>query len=165
MNEPHQPASGSRFHPILLLIGGIVVVYVTLGVSMLFISMDVAPQLVRQDYYEYSKQVDADLRARHDARLTGWQVVVLPPAEQGGTLRLHAMDAQGAPLTGLAGEARAFRPSAQALDQKLDMTPDPERPGGYLLRFGQHAPGAWRIDVDLRGSGLRYIDSFRVNMP
>jgi nitrogen fixation protein FixH len=90
---------------------------------------------------------------------------VAPLAESRDVLLLRIADADGRPVHGLTGEARAYRPADAALDQALPLGEDAAEPGLYRARFGRPAPGLWRLTLDVRRDGARFVHELPLVTP
>jgi nitrogen fixation protein FixH len=135
-----------------------------LGVNgvMFWVSLHAGPDLVSKDYYARAERYDDQMAAEAENRATGWRTRLSAGTE---TVTLAVTDAQGKPVTGLTGDAKAYRPSDAALDQALALSEAAEAPGTYRLRFARPARGLWKISLDLRAPGGRLDETFRVVVP
>ena len=145
----------------------ICIVSMVVGINAIMVTMALrdSPGLVRADYYEASKEVNAEHAARMASARLGWQVRTVDEAATAASLRLRVTDAQGAPVTGLNGLAQAYRPSDATLDQALTWHYDPERPGEYAVVFDRPWPGLWRLSLDLSRDDLRLVHELPVVLP
>jgi len=81
----------------------------------------------------------------------GWRVAAsVTPV---GAVLVQVRDRAGAPVSGLAADARLERPATQAGRIRLVFTE--QAPGDYLARPGRLS-GAWDLSVALRGSPGRF---------
>lgn len=146
------------------LVIGIIALVVGGNAVMIWIAVDAEPSLVRPDYYAASKQVDDERAARLASAALGWQVGLVEAAAPDG-VHLRITDAAGAPVAGLAGSVRAYRPSDAALDQPLTWQADAATPGTYRAIFPRPVPGRWRLTLDLRQGGRRLYEDVTVVLP
>lgn len=147
----------------LWLIVGIMVATVGLNLTMLWYAEDDPPELVRPDYYAASKTYDVDHAARLASARLGWQVVQAPRSRS--LLALRITDAEGRPVSGLAGHVSAYRASDVSLDQTLQWSEDSAQPGLYRATFARPAAGLWRVTLDVRHDGKRLYEDVSVVMP
>ena len=148
--------------PMVLLILTVVSLYVGVNGVMFWFSLRSGTDLVSKDYYARAEHYDDQLAAEAANRATGWRTRLSAGPE---TVTLAVTDAQGRPVTGLTGDARAYRPSDAALDQALALSEAVESPGTYRLRFANPVRGLWEIALDLRAPGGRLDETFRVVVP
>jgi nitrogen fixation protein FixH len=130
---------------------------------MLWVAVRTHPDLVRSDYYEASKGVDGEQATRLASAHLGWRVA--PLAEGRDVVLLRIADVEGRPVTGLTGEARAYRPADASLDQALPLGADATEPGLYRMRFARPAPGLWRLTLDVRRDGARFVHELPLVAP
>jgi nitrogen fixation protein FixH len=136
--------------PIVLLVAGVVLAYLLTNGVMLWVSMRAPTDLVSADYYAQSKRVNERQAAERASLRAGWRLELVPQAVP-DTLLLRVTSAGGAPVTGLTGAARAYRPSDARLDQPLALEPAAGEPGFYRLRFATPRAGLWEIELNLTG--------------
>jgi nitrogen fixation protein FixH len=148
--NPPAPAPRSLWrNEIVWLLVGIVVLVLGVNIGMVWFALRHAPSLVQEDYYDASKRYDSEHAARLASERLGWTLGDVPALRERGRFALRITDAQGRPVSGLAGSIQAYRPSNAALDQTLQWHEDPAQPGQYVADFARPASGLWRITVDL----------------
>jgi len=148
--------------PMVLLILGVLSLYLGVNGVMFWVSLRAGTDLVSRDYYARASRYDGQMAAEAAHRATGWRTRF---GASPGIVTLAVTDAQGKPVAGLTGEARAYRPSDAALDQALALSETGESPGTYQLRFANPARGLWEISLDLRGPDGRLDETIRVVVP
>lgn len=171
MTPPAAPCAPAARPPsrwrdgMLWLIGGIVALVVGTNAIMIWIAVAASPNLVRRDYYDASKHVDAEQAARQASARLGWRVSEAAEARAPDAVALRIVDAAGAPVSGLQGALHAYRPADAALDQPLRWREDPAAPGLYRAGFARPAPGLWRLTLDLRRGDERLYEDLIIVMP
>jgi nitrogen fixation protein FixH len=128
-----------------------------------------APRPVK-DYYQRSLAWDVDQAVEDASRQLGWTVryeVPSGPQYTPGMPRpvdVHVRDADGAPVTGLAGSVFAARPADGRMDRSGELTALPHAPGRYrtLLPFARG--GLWELRLDARADRMRFVHRARVTI-
>jgi nitrogen fixation protein FixH len=149
----------------VLLILGVLMLYLGVNGVMFWFSLHSGTDLVAKDYYSRAERYNDTIAAEAASRATGWRARVTADSAADGALTLVVADAAGRPVTGLTGEALAYRPSDAALDQALALSELPGQPGAYRLRFARPARGLWEVSLDLRADGGRLDQRLRVVTP
>jgi nitrogen fixation protein FixH len=151
---PRAPAR-RRWDAMLLLIGGIFLLFLLVNGVMLWVTLRYPAELVSASYYEDAKRYGEVMAAERASNATGWRVEMRqePAASGRDRIGLAVVDPQGRPVTGLSGAVHAYRPSNEALDQDLPLTERPDAPGRYAADFRKPQPGHWELTFELsRGS-------------
>lgn len=159
------PRQTRRPHPwvigVLATLGAVIAV----NGAMLWISLQAAPQLVTDDYYEQGLRYGREIDARQDSRATGWTLDTRPAPAGPATVGFVVRDGAGRPVTGLEGTVSAYRPAARSLDQTLPLREHPRRPGHYRAAFRRPAAGLWELTVSLSRNGDRLYETRRYVAP
>jgi len=157
-----EEAGPSRFrHKIFWLLAGIFTTYIVLNTVMFWVSLEGRPDLVSKDYYERSKTYDQELTQRETSRQLGWRISLIPPGDETTSLAVWITDRSGAPLQGLTGELRAYRPSDASLDQSLPLNESPAEPGMYRTAPAALQKGLWEFTVSLNRGDAAFAETIR----
>ena len=154
-------ARANRAPDVLLLsLIGIFALFLAVNGVMLWVTLSAPPQLVSKSYYDDAARYDQVMDAARASQKTGWSAAVL--ASPGpGTVALRVVDAQGRPVSGLAGSVKAYRPSDASLDRVLPLHEQPAGTGLYVAEFAGARHGHWELTFDLKRATSRLV----VTMP
>lgn len=123
-----------------------------------------------QDYYQRSREWDADADVEAASQQLGWTVrlevpVDLPHAPgMPRPVDLVVSDREGQPVQGLTGLLQAVRPADQRPTQSGTLTEIPHLPGTYRALLRLDAPGAWEFRLDARQEGQRFVHAQRLTL-
>jgi nitrogen fixation protein FixH len=122
-------------------------------------------------YYESARAWDTDAAVEEASRQLGWTVRYELPAgipHYPGMPRpvdVHVADRAGRPVSGLAGQLFAVRPSDTRLNQAGRLTELPQQPGSYRTLVRIDEAGAWDLRSDTRQQSLRFVHAARLSVP
>lgn len=124
-----------------------------------------------EGYYEAAQAWDADESVLDASRALGWTVTYDLPAgvpHVPGMPRpvdVTVVDREGRPVSGLAGQLLANRPSDTRLNQHGELIGIPSAPGRYRTLVRLDEPGAWDLRIDTRQQAMRFVYAARVSVP
>lgn len=124
-----------------------------------------------QGYYRAAQAWDADEAAVEASRQLGWTVRYELPHDVPylpGMLRpvdVSVADRSGRPVSGLAGQLFASRPSDARLNQRGNLVELPARAGSYRTLVRMDEPGAWELHLDARQDAMRFVHTARLRVP
>ncbi len=129
-----------------------------------------APRPIER-YYEAAQSWDADESVLDASRELGWTVTFDLPA---GVPHLPGMprpvdvtvvDRDGRPVTGLAGQLVANRPSDTRGNQRGELFGVPSAPGRYRTLVRLDDAGSWDFRLDTHQQAMPFVHAARVNVP
>jgi nitrogen fixation protein FixH len=150
--------------PLLASLIGIVALFLAVNGVMLWFTLRAPPQLVSKSYYDDATRYDQVMEAERDSQATGWNATALERSSP-GSVALRVVDAQGRPVSGLAGALSAYRPSDSSLDRVLPVREQPGGSGLYVAPFAGAQRGHWELRLDLRRGTSRLIVSLPWTAP
>lgn len=124
-----------------------------------------------EGYYEAAQAWDADESVLDASRELGWTVTYQLPEgvpHYPGMPRpvdVTVVDRDGHPVSGLAGQLLANRPSDTRRNQRGDLVGIPSAPGSYRTLVRLDEPGAWDFRIDTRQQSTRFVSATRVIVP
>ncbi|MEW6756162.1 MAG: FixH family protein, partial [Candidatus Latescibacterota bacterium] len=128
-----------------------------------------APRPLR-DYYQRSRQWDAEEAVVAASQQLGWAVRFAVPA---GVPHMPGMprpidvvlvDRDGQPVRGLGGRLQALRTSDPPLTDEGTLTQIPHLPGTYRTLVRLDAPGVWEFRLEAQRDGQPFVHSQRVTL-
>lgn len=123
-----------------------------------------------QGYYEAAQSWDADESVLGASRELGWTVTYDLPAgvpHYPGMPRpvdVTVADRDGRPVSGLAGQLLASRPSDTRLNQRGELVGIPAAPGSYRTLVRLDEPGTWDFRLDTRQQAMRFVHTARISV-
>lgn len=124
-----------------------------------------------EGYYEKAQAWDADESVQDASRRLGWTVRYELPSgvpHYPGMPRpvdVTVSDREGRPVSGLAGQLLASRPSDARLEQSGQLIGIPTAPGSYRTLVLLDEPGTWDFRLDTRQQAMRFVHAARVSVP
>jgi hypothetical protein len=124
-----------------------------------------------QGYYQAAQSWDADEAVQDTSRRLGWTVRYELPTDaphfrgMPRPVDVTVLNREGEPVTGLAGDLLAIRPSDPRLNQRAALVAVPTRPGGYRTLVRVDEAGAWEFRLDTSHDGMRFVHAARVSVP
>ena len=113
---------------------------------------------VVEDYYQKAANWDAHAAEQAASQALGWRVTLTlastPDAPHTTDLTIH--DAQGQPVTDLAGTLRAFRPNRVGALDETSLSALPDAPGHYRQTLTLTERGLWDFEVIAQRDTLRF---------
>ncbi len=163
-SETHTPTRPWK-DVMIWVVGGLFSLTVGVNLVMVWIAVGTKPDLVAPDYYEAAKNHDRKQELEWASDQLKWKTRIT--VEKNGTvsLNLRVVDETGLPVTGLKGNAVAYRPSDASLDQTLTWRQDARIPGTYRALLRKPASGFWRIKLDLSRNGQRLYKEISAVLP
>jgi nitrogen fixation protein FixH len=152
MTTPERPITG-RF--VLIAILSFFTVVISVNVVMMRFAITTLPGTEVDSAYGASLAYQKEILAAHEQNARGWKVDAHVDRKPDGdaVLVLHASDAGGVPLTGLAFSGYFERPPDRRADQPLQVI---ERGGGdYRGTATGVAPGQWDLVIEADADGKR----------
>ena len=130
---------------------------VVIGVNgvMMRLAITTLPGTEVDSAYSAGLAYQKEIQAAHEQNARGWKVDahVDRKPDGGAVIVLHASDAGGAPLTGLAFSGSLERPTDRRADQPLSVV---ESGGGTYRGAAQGvAPGQWDLVIEADADGKR----------
>ena len=130
---------------------------VVIGVNVLMMRLAIStlPGTEVDSGYGASLAYQKEIRAAHEQNARGWKIDAHVERLPNGntTLTLHAIDADGRPLTGLAFSGQLERPTDRRADRPLQVAEDGA--GAYRATARDVAPGQWDLVIEADGDGGR----------
>ncbi len=123
-----------------------------------------------KDYYEQARRWDATEAVAEASRKLGWSVRYEFPSDvphvdgMPRPVDVHVADADGKPVTGLAGRLFAIRSSDTRLNQTADLFAMPRTPGVYRALLRVDAIGRWEMRIDVDQQGTRFVHAARLTV-
>lgn len=119
---------------------------------------------VIEDYYHKAATWDSTHALQTASDALGWQVdaTAEPAQDTARVIRLHILNKDGEPVTGLQGTINAFRPQqAQRVDQSaLTET----APGLYQQQLSMLQTGLWDIELNATHDGTPFLKRIRLEV-
>lgn len=130
---------------------------VVIGVNVLMMRLAIStlPGTEVDSGYGASLAYQKEIQAAHEQNARGWKINAHVERQPDGntTLTLHASDAGGKPLTGLAFSGQLERPTDRRADRPLQVAEDSG--GTYHGTAQDVAPGQWDLVIEADGDGGR----------
>ena len=148
-------------------IGWVALVAIVLVVNavMVYLAVTTNPGLVRDDYYERGREMEATIASRLSDG-PGWSMSIDTPAdtraESDTTIRFFVVDKAGQPVTPDGVTYFAYRPSDVDRDFSLPMRP--EGSGRYVVKVRFSLAGLWDTLVSVRSGGEEYLVGQRISV-
>ncbi len=149
---PSRPITG-RF--VLIAVVSFFLVVIGVNVVMMRLAITTLPGTEVDSAYGAGLAYQKEIQAAHEQNARGWKVDahVDRKPDGGAVLVLHANDAAGAPITGLAFSGSLERPTDRRADQPLQVV---ERGAGdYRGTASGVAPGQWELVIEADADGRR----------
>ncbi len=143
---------------------------VACGVLVFVATRPDSPRPIR-GYYEAARSWDADEAVEQASRQLGWTVrYELPsgiPHYRGmpRPVDVRVADRDGLPVSGLAGQLFAIRPSDTSRNQAGELTEIPQQAGMYRTLVLLDEPGTWELRIDTKQQALRFVHATRLTVP
>lgn len=144
-----------------------VVVLLLLGVGSGFAALiaahsDGGPAIV-EDYYQQALAWDETQKARAESAALGWTAELAVPngASAQRLVEVVVRDADGAPVSGLAGFVRARRADAPEAGAAVPLAEAPDAPGTYRQRLPIPRGGVWDFEIDAARGEARFLAILR----
>jgi nitrogen fixation protein FixH len=77
---------------------------------------------------------------------------------------IRVADREGRPVTGLAGQLFAIRPSDTRMNQVGQLTELPQQAGSYRTLVRLDEPGTWELRIDAAQQALRFVHAARITI-
>lgn len=152
MATPARPITG-RF--VLITIVSFFLVVISVNVVMMRFAITTLSGTEVDSAYSAGLAYQKEILAAHEQNARGWKVDahVDRKPDGGAVIVLHASDAGGAPLTGLAFSGSLERPTDRRADQPLQVVERGE--GNYRGTAKGVAPGQWDLVIEADADGKR----------
>jgi nitrogen fixation protein FixH len=152
MTTPAREITG-RF--VLIAVLSFFLVVIGVNVVMMRLAITTLPGTKVDSAYSAGLAYQKEIQAAHEQNARGWKVDAHVDRKPDGDalLVLHANDAGGAPLTGLAFSGHFERPTDRRADQPLQLTESGE--GDYRGTAKGLAPGQWDLVIEADAGGKR----------
>jgi nitrogen fixation protein FixH len=152
MATPSRPITG-RF--VLITIVSFFLVVISVNVVMMRFAITTLSGTEVDSAYSAGLAYQKEILAAHEQNARGWKVDahVDRKPDGGAIIVLHASDAGGAPLTGLAFSGSLERPTDRRADQPLQVVERGE--GNYRGTAKDVAPGQWDLVIEADADGKR----------
>jgi nitrogen fixation protein FixH len=149
---PARPITG-RF--VLIAVVSFFLVVIGVNVVMMRLAISTLPGTEVDSAYSAGLAYQKEIRAALEQNARGWKVDAHVDRKPDGDaiLVLHANDAGGSPLTGLAFAGHFERPTDRRADQPLQVTESGE--GNYRGTATGLAPGQWDLVIEADADGKR----------
>lgn len=156
MATPARPITG-RF--VLITIVSFFLVVISVNVVMMRFAITTLSGTEVDSAYSAGLAYQKEILAAHEQNARGWKVDahVDRKPDGGAVIVLHASDAGGAPLTGLAFSGSLQRPTDRRADQPLQVVERGE--GDYRGMAKGVAPGQWDLVIEADADGKRMFRS------
>ncbi len=156
MATPARPITG-RF--VLITIVSFFLVVISVNVVMMRFAITTLPGTEVDSAYSAGLAYQKEILAAHEQNARDWKVDahVDRKPDGGAVIVLHASDAGGAPLTGLAFSGSLQRPTDRRADQPLQVVERGE--GDYRGMAKGVAPGQWDLVIEADADGKRMFRS------
>jgi nitrogen fixation protein FixH len=166
---PNQIGSASA-HPltgrtVLLSLLGFFAVVIGVNGVMIALAIATMPGLESEKPYQAGISYNAEIETARAQAARHWSVAshVSRDASGRASVKVEAMDADGAPLGGLAVMMRLMRPTDQGGDRVLSLN-ERER-GTYLGDAADVLPGAWDVELEAgRGAERLFRSHNRITL-
>jgi hypothetical protein len=152
-------------------IGGLLMMpIVACGVLVWVATRPDAPRPIER-YHQAAQSWDASEAIEDASRQSGWSVRYALPSDlpiMRGMPRpvdVTVVDRGGRPVSGLAGDLLAIRPSDTRLNQRATLVEMPSHDGRYRTLVRLDHPGAWELRLDTHQDSVRFVHSARVTVP
>lgn len=152
-------------------IGGLLAMSVLASAAIVWVATRPdAPHPIK-GYYEAARTWDADEAVEQASRQLAWTVRFDLPsgvphiAGMPRPVDVRIATREGIPVSGLAGQLFALRPSDPRLDQNGALVELPQEAGTYRTLVRLDDPGAWELRIDAKQDALRFVYAARLSVP
>ncbi len=147
----------------------IVLLFVTGAVatlSMVWIAASDGGAQVIDNYYEKAVNWDDTASRRGESEALGWtsDVDIQGTSDDQSMIVIAVEDRSGAPVTGLSGTVRLYRPEVAAALAEVDLVEKPQRSGEYRLEMPFGRRGIWDVEIEATRDSALYWDRIRTEL-